>query len=82
MDANQIFDYASKIPKWLTEQIVNFINSNGFHVTERWVSVLLFAVSMALIWLIVAVAGKMNKFLKWIIIIIVVVLLVGLFIPW
>lgn len=75
---NEIINILSAIPKFLTEKTTELLVNSGFNVNQRWTSGLYLLLSLVLIF----IAMKLSKpVVKWIIIILAVLILAGLFIP-
>lgn len=71
--------YISAIPKYLTEQITNFLRSYNFQVTEGWTRMLLYTISLGLVFL----AMKISKpIIKYLLIMLCVLLILGIWIPY
>lgn len=77
---NKYIDFLAIAPRTITEKITNLLTENNFVVSERWVSLLLFFVSILIIFIIGKVVS--NKYLKWVLILIFLILLLGLILPW
>lgn len=64
--------------KWITEKVTNLISKWGLEVTQRWSSILILFTCMGIVY----VALKISKpFIKWTLIILGVLLILGLLIP-
>lgn len=78
MDLATIAEYVSKIPQYLTNKTTELITNQGFNVTERWTSSLFLLFSFLLIYL----ALKITKpLLKWAIIVLLFLVIIGIFTP-
>lgn len=74
-----IGNYASYLPRKITEEIVSFLNSHNLPVSQRWTSLMLFIISLFLLWIILKIS---QPIVKWILILLILILLGGLiFVP-
>lgn len=72
-------NYVTYLSQTITEKVVDFLSDNGWNVSQRWVSLMLFFVSA----LIIYIAMKLTQpFLKWTLIGFAILLTLGLIIPW
>jgi hypothetical protein len=74
-----VFELISKIPQFLTTKTTELISSNGFIVTERWTSGLFVLISILLLYLGIVLV---KPLLKWSLIVLSIILLIGIFVPW
>ena len=78
IDFNQIFNVVSLISKMTTEKITEFLISQGFSLTVRWVSTLLVFISALIIFL----GMKVTKTIfKIILVALGIILIIGLLVP-
>lgn len=73
-----IIEYISKVPQFLTGKTTELLNSNGFIVSGRWTSGIFLLFSLLLFYLGIKIA---KPIIRWILIILSILLLIGLFIP-
>lgn len=79
LNLNPIIDNFIKVVKLITNQTINLLSQTGFTPSVRWTSMLLTAIGIGLIFL----ALKITKpLLKYALIILSVILIVGMLIPW
>lgn len=78
MELSQITNYVSAIPKFLTDRLVELISNLGVTVTSRWAGLLLFLITLLLAYIGLKTAIPL---LKWSLIILVIILVIGLLIP-
>jgi uroporphyrinogen-III synthase len=76
---NNVIDYVSITSKSITEIFFNFFKDQGFNFSIRWVGMLLFFMSLLILYIGMKIS---QKILKVILIILGVVLAVGFLIPW
>lgn len=79
IDLNEITSYFSFLSKTLTGKVVEFLSNQGISVSVRWASLLLFFVSLGLIFIGMKIG---QKIIKIILIILGITLLLGTIIPW
>lgn len=78
MDLNKGANYLTFLSESITGEIVNFLATKGINVSVRWVSLLVLVVCLGLIW----IAVKISKpVIKWILIGLSILLILGLVIP-
>jgi len=75
---NKIINYVSFTSKRLTEAIVSFLKDRGVNVTPRWASLLVMLLSVLFFYIGLKVSKPISK---WVMIILSILLLLGLFIP-
>lgn len=78
VDLNNIVDYISFLSKSITEKIVDFLVSNGINVSERWVGLLILFASLLLGWIGLKITLPL---IKWVLIVLAIVLILGLIMP-
>jgi len=78
IDLNKGIGYISSLSQSITGFIVNYLSEKGINVSVRWTSLLLLFISLSLIWL----SLKITKpIIKYLLILISILLLIGLIVP-
>jgi len=78
-DSNQALDYLTYISKQATVNLSEMLSSIGLNASLRWTSVLLLFISAGVIYVGIKIT---QPALKWILIILSALLIIGLIIPW
>lgn len=79
IDLNKGIDYLTFLSQTITGKIVDFLNSQGYNFSVRWVSLMLVFISLLLIF----IAMRVTKpIIKWALLIIGILLILGTVIPW
>ena len=79
VDANQAVAFITEFSQRITDWIMNFLADNNFQVSQRWAGMMLLFVAGLLVFL----GLKATKpILKWALLIIGSLLIIGLFLPW
>jgi len=78
-DSNQVIDYLSYLSRQATEKLTDILNQNGISVSLRWSSLLVLLFSLLIIYIGIKVT---QPILKWIMIFLSVLLIIGLVIPY
>lgn len=77
-DLNQVTEIVSYIPRVMTEKTIEILASLNFTATPRFVSVLFAFISIGLVYLGIKIT---QPLIKWILVILGLVTLAGIFIP-
>jgi hypothetical protein len=78
-DSKGIAYYLTALPKWLTENITNLLRENGLTmVTEGWSRILLYTVSVGLIFLVIKISKPVVKYLF---LMLLIILILGFWVP-
>lgn len=78
-DSNQALDYLTYMSKQATVSLSEILSNLGLNASLRWTSVLLLFLSVAIIYIGIKIS---QPVLKWILIILSALLLIGLILPW
>jgi hypothetical protein len=78
-DSNQALDYLTYLSKQATINLSEMLSSIGLNASLRWTSVLLLFLSAGIIYIGIKLT---QPVLKWILIILSALLILGLIIPW
>jgi len=76
---NSIKDQITVFSRSATDSIISFLNSKGLSVSSRWAGLLLFFISLLIIFLGMKIS---QPFVKTLLFIIGGILAIGLVIPW
>ena len=79
INVNQGVDYVSYVSKTLTDKLVDLLNQNGVVVSSRWASLVVLFIALAILF----IGVKITKpIIKWAMVILGILIMLGLLVPW